>query len=122
MACPKCPRSQPGELIQITIDDVQVERCAACGGMWFDKGELGALLNRETARINPLLGGTDPEDLNYKTGRCPRDGKKMLRVLSARNRQVVIESCSTCQGIWLDGGEFERIKRASPNVKLGDLV
>ena len=90
--------------------------------MWFDKGELGALLNRETARINPLLGGTDPEDLNYKTGRCPRDGKKMLRVLSARNRQVVIESCSTCQGIWLDGGEFERIKRASPNVKLGDLV
>lgn len=119
--CPKCPPSA-GRLVTIDIDEHEVDRCSGCGGIWFDKGELGALLSHETQKIRALMGGDDPLALDQKTGTCPRHGVRMVRVTSARNRQVVIETCTTCQGIWLDGGEFERIKRAQPSVRLGDLI
>ena len=79
-------------------------------------------VTRETREVNTLLGGEDRQDLNYKPGACPRDHTPMLRVLSARNKDVVLDSCPVCQGIWLDAGEFERIKRSQPGVRLGELV
>ncbi|MBX3465843.1 MAG: zf-TFIIB domain-containing protein [Planctomycetes bacterium] len=120
--CPKCSPAPEGGLEPLQVDETEVDRCAGCGGIWFDKGELGPLLNHDTGKIRVLLGGSDPEALDQKTGACPIDQKRMIRVTSARNRHVVIETCPTCQGIWLDGGEFERIKRAQPNWRLGDLV
>jgi uncharacterized protein len=119
MPCPKCGG---GRLEDLTLDGMEVNRCAGCQGIWFDKGELGGLLGRETTRIAPLMGGDDPADLDDVAGRCPRDRQRLLRVLSARNQQVWIDTCRICQGIWLDGGEFERLKRAAPGLKLGDLI
>jgi Zn-finger nucleic acid-binding protein len=118
MTCPKCA----GTLARLEIDGVEVDRCASCGGIWFDKGELGPLLDGDTGKIRALLGGEDPDHLDARRGRCPRHEKPLLRVTSARNPDVRIETCGVCQGVWLDGGEFERIKRARPGVKLGDLV
>jgi len=36
MRCPKC-RS---DMEQITIDEMAVDRCLSCHGLWFDDGEL----------------------------------------------------------------------------------
>jgi hypothetical protein len=45
MACPKCG----GGLEEITHEDVTVDRCPACGGIYLDKGEL----ERLTAKREP---------------------------------------------------------------------
>ena len=34
---------------QITIDEIEVDRCSRCHGLWFDDGELGALRNKRAA-------------------------------------------------------------------------
>jgi hypothetical protein len=40
LACPKC-----GEhLVEHEFDNVKVERCEGCAGLWADKGELDLLL------------------------------------------------------------------------------
>ena len=105
------------------MDGIEVDSCAGCGGVWFDKAELGPLLDKTPQQVEPLLSGDDAEDANYRRQVvCPRDGNKLLRVKSARNREVTIDACPTCQGVWLDGGEFRRIHDAQPGVKLGDLV
>jgi len=31
----------------------------------------------------------------------------LLRVMSRRNRVVVMDVCPSCRGIWLDGGEIQ---------------
>jgi ribosomal protein L37AE/L43A len=36
---PKCPRCGT-VLIEITYEDVQIDRCGSCGGVWLDQGEL----------------------------------------------------------------------------------
>jgi uncharacterized protein with PIN domain len=40
MKCPKCG----GDLTEVTLENVMVDQCASCGGVYFDKGELEILI------------------------------------------------------------------------------
>ena len=42
--CPKCGQS----LSARNVDDVDIDECAACGGIWLDKGELEQIVSRES--------------------------------------------------------------------------
>jgi len=41
--CPKCD----GTLSEITFDDVQIDRCNKCNGVWLDSGELERLIAKD---------------------------------------------------------------------------
>ncbi len=43
LQCPKCD----GTLSEITFEDVQVDRCNQCQGVWLDAGEIERLTKRE---------------------------------------------------------------------------
>ena len=119
MNCPKCDEAV---LESIQVDEVEVDRCTACEGIWFDPSELGRLLDNDTQKVGAIMTGDDEGDHDLKVAMCPHDGTKLVRVRSIRNSDVVIDTCTTCRGIWLDGGEFRRIKAEQPGVKLGELV
>jgi Zn-finger nucleic acid-binding protein len=104
--CPKCKNTA---LSDFKIDDVTVDRCLACEGIWFDADELVQLLAQEAARVASLRRGGAQEQLDGKKGICPRDGGELLRAYSAVDRGVIIDACPECRGIWLDGGEFEKL-------------
>lgn len=53
MLCPKCSN----EMVQVLKHGVSIDTCAACGGVWLDKGELGELM----ARINQAGSSIDQE-------------------------------------------------------------
>ena len=38
---------------------------------------------------------------------CPIDGAQMSKEIA---HMIVIDRCPKCQGVWLDGGELERLK------------
>ena len=40
MKCPKCG----GDLAEVRLDNVLVDKCGGCGGVYFDKGEIELLL------------------------------------------------------------------------------
>lgn len=42
-----------------------------------------------------------------QTRPCPVDGETMKKEVA---HMIVIDRCPKCQGVWLDGGELERIK------------
>lgn len=44
MRCPKCGEA----LEEITFQEIQVDRCTACHGVWLDPGELEQVTARET--------------------------------------------------------------------------
>ena len=39
---------------------------------------------------------------------CPVDGSQMGKEII---QTIVVDRCPSCQGVWLDGGEFDTIKR-----------
>ena len=43
MRCPKCG----DQLAEITFQDIQVDRCNGCQGVWLDPGELERLTQKE---------------------------------------------------------------------------
>lgn len=91
------------------IDSVKVDRCSSCAGVWFDARELGQLLTTEADHVATLRKGTPNEVADGKQGACPRDNSTLTRIYSAIDRTVVIDACVDCHGIWLDGGEFEKL-------------
>ena len=52
MRCPKCGM----ELEEIAYEDIGLDRCPACEGLWLDKGELERLHTKEEALVGRLLG------------------------------------------------------------------
>ena len=44
IGCPKCE----GTLVEVGFENVQVDRCDTCGGVWLDAGELETLTARES--------------------------------------------------------------------------
>lgn len=103
MQCPKCVASP---LNPTTLRAIQVDRCGRCHGIWFDERELSALLAEDPRTLRPLAGGKERDEHSVRRGDCPRDGTAMLRVFSTHNRDVVLDTCPSCRGIWLDGGEL----------------
>lgn len=106
MNCPKC---KTAALAPTQVQAVQVDQCPRCHGIWFDEQELGRLLAADRKDLKPLARSTNDPGTDAVTGGCPRDGKELLRVRSAKDRQVVVDICPRCRGIWLDGGEFRRL-------------
>lgn len=44
----QCPRCDGGRLATTSIDEVSIDRCDKCGGVWLDSGELEQLIKRES--------------------------------------------------------------------------
>jgi uncharacterized protein len=56
----KCPRCD-GRLIETTLEDVKIDRCGSCMGIWLDAGELEQLTRRESGGwLSRLWGSTSP--------------------------------------------------------------
>jgi len=51
MKCPKCG----SDLAEINYDEVMIDRCTGCEGIWLDKGELELLTQGEAKFTRGLL-------------------------------------------------------------------
>ena len=106
MQCPKCPRSP---LVPTHVQAIEVDRCEMCGGIWFDKYELIPVLHESLPELTTLRGRSAPGRMNQKHGRCPQDAAGLIRVSSTFGNSVIVDTCPQCQGVWLDGGEFDSL-------------
>lgn len=52
MRCPKCGQPLQEERYQ----KVQVDRCTACAGIWFDAGEAESLLDKSPSALQGFFG------------------------------------------------------------------
>ncbi len=46
----KCPRCDGGMLKEVFIDEISVDTCDKCAGIWLDSGELEKLTQTDIAR------------------------------------------------------------------------
>ena len=55
MRCPRCD----GTLTENTVENVSIDTCDKCGGIWLDSGELEQLTKREGGGFfSQLFGGS----------------------------------------------------------------
>jgi Zn-finger nucleic acid-binding protein len=92
---------------RVGYETIEVNRCTECNGLWFDMLELEhlkALEGSEEIDIgDPMVGRS--LDSRDRIG-CPACHTAMVRMVDARQPHIHYESCSVCQGVFFDAGEF----------------
>jgi Zn-finger nucleic acid-binding protein len=117
MNCPACGHV----LSSRTAGDVTVDVCdGGCGGIWFDHYELRKLDEPSAAAGEALLEVprnptvvVDPAK-RYSCPKCT-DGVVMMRHFWSVKREVTIDECPECGGVFLDAGELARIRSEFPS-------
>jgi Zn-finger nucleic acid-binding protein len=105
----KCPKCKTESLREFSVEGTMVDRCSSCEGIWFDAQELIELLAEDARYVAELRVGDVKQNADGRKGACPRDAAELMRVYSSIDRSVVLDACPECRGIWLDGGEFEKL-------------
>jgi Zn-finger nucleic acid-binding protein len=103
MDCPKC--SSENLVETPALGNIPLDVCPGCSGIWFDKGELEALLKKSQDSEDFNLINPKPKDL-----KCPRCEKEMMRG-GLVNPLLLVDKCDSCGGVWLDSNELRLVKK-----------
>ncbi len=107
MICPVC-RS---DMIVVERNHIELDHCGACGGSWFDSGEIELLLagfgvTDCSAFLGDLLGNAEVKTAE-KSRRCPVCSQKMRKANMGEQPRVLVDACRRGDGLWFDGGELD---------------
>lgn len=113
MECLRCGK----KLVNIEVNGIVIDKCMSCGGVWCDPGEMEKI--KDLDDIDPTLFDNAIEikgnQTKNKTLRCPRcyDGGRNSGRLMMQNymygKEIQIDRCVDCCGVWLDRGELSKI-------------
>jgi len=111
MKCPVCGH----ELTQKGSGNITVDACeGGCGGIWFDRFELPKVDEKEETAGGVLLNIEKSPEIEVdpdRKRRCPRCVNiVMMRHFYSIKKQVLVDECPKCAGIWLDAGELAAIR------------
>lgn len=106
MDCPVCKNA----MITLELEDVEIDYCTECGGIWLDAGELELLLG-EPQKAKQLLASFQIDSQSTeKLRKCPICYKKMQKVKVGSSTPVLfIDKCRRGDGLWFDRGELREI-------------
>jgi Zn-finger nucleic acid-binding protein len=113
--CPRCAKKLKTVDLQLN-GQFLIERCDQCFGLFFDPGELEALLEGMVSNVfqidKPGLEGINrdrkPDQYPVAYIKCPVCSELMNRVNFGAQSGVIVDRCKP-HGVWLDGGELRQL-------------
>ncbi len=119
MICPVCK----SDMVIVERNNIELDYCTGCSGVWFDSGELELLLESASlGSLRPFLdaifNSNEAKSLEKKR-RCPICLRKMKKVFIDEDRGILIDTCRERHGIWFDGGEVDHLLRLLAEKSLG---
>jgi len=116
MKCPACK----SPMIVVEHEQIELDYCVNCSGVWFDAGELELLL--ETMQLEGTILSLDsvlttPEAASSeKKRKCPICGRKMKKATVGHGPEVLIDACARGDGLWFDKGEVGQLITQLPDM------
>lgn len=113
--CPHCEVAL--QTIKLSVNgSLFIERCNTCFGLFFDSGEIEALLESSVSNvfeinfelINNINKDRYQNNKDFKYVKCPVCQIHMNRVNFGRRSGVIIDQCKK-HGVWLDSGEITHL-------------
>lgn len=97
-------------MITLELDDVEIDYCSGCGGIWLDAGELELLLG-EPGKAKHLIHSFKIDHASTERVRkCPICDKKMQKIVVGSGAPaLLIDKCRKGDGLWFDRGELREI-------------
>jgi Zn-finger nucleic acid-binding protein len=106
----------------VQVEDVQIDRCTKCGGLWFDEFELADLQAKPgSAKVDTGHASQSAQHSQVRIN-CPKCAAPMLRMVDAEQPHIWYETCGACRGSFLDAGEFKDLIQHSFVARLKDFL
>lgn len=109
MICPTCKYP----MVIVEQDEIELDYCTNCKGVWFDSGELELLLEAtELENYRDFLGHmieSSEVTTQEKKRKCPICSRKMKKTHIGTGDELLIDICKNADGLWFDGGEVANL-------------
>jgi Zn-finger nucleic acid-binding protein len=97
----------------LKIGEVEIDECCQCRGIWFDKGELAEAKDEVDPDLRWLDFGIWKQEARFHISdgplKCPRCQKNAMREINFQGPDVDFRFCPSCEGVWLNAGDFKKI-------------
>ncbi|MBN2270924.1 MAG: zf-TFIIB domain-containing protein [Sedimentisphaerales bacterium] len=122
MDCPVCKNA----MITLELQEVEIDYCTDCGGIWLDAGELEELLGRAGKAAQLLASFKAEPACTERLRKCPICDKKMQKIIVGQSQPtLLIDKCAKGDGLWFDNGELNNIfdrAQLDQHNKIQDLL
>ncbi len=106
MDCPVCKNA----MITLELEEVEIDYCTECNGIWLDAGELELLLGEPEKAKHLLNSFKIDSKCAEKPRKCPICDKKMQKTIVGSSKPtLLIDKCRRGDGLWFDRGELHDI-------------
>lgn len=120
--CPRCQAPLPPGV----YEGATVETCTRCGGQWLGREELKQIVDTRERTWEPgaleAMRGVSVRGLDLARVRedlaCPDCAAVMEPFQYGGDSGIILDRCLACGGIWLDGGELEKVQMAVEAAEL----
>jgi hypothetical protein len=118
MECPVCKN----EMIILELNQVEIDYCSSCKGIWFDNGELELIFSAADKK-NIADSFHLKENLEEVRKKCPICYKKMDKI-EFENTGIIIDRCPNNHGLWFDSGELKNLLKSAEekNNKMIEII
>lgn len=114
MMCPVCKLA----MIVVEHQQIELDYCANCRGVWFDSNELELLLESLKLGSPDLtiqnilnLSGIKQPDRQLKCPIC----RQTMKETAIGQPSINIDVCRRGDGLWFDGGELQALLKQLAN-------
>jgi Zn-finger nucleic acid-binding protein len=109
-------------MIVIEYNNIELDYCTDCKGVWFDSGELELLLEshslEEVKQVLESSLSSREAISSEKKRKCPICGHKMKKAVIGEKPQILIDVCGEKHGLWFDGGEVAQMIKHLPGEQV----
>lgn len=124
LKCPACGC----EMKEVLVKDrnIEIDICLdGCGGIYFDNRELNKFTDskKDINEVLALLKEKKFNEVADKNRECPVCHSKMVKNFASPKKDVTIDQCYNCGGVFLDNNELLKIRGeySSESEKLADV-
>jgi len=103
MHCPNCKN----EFIKIELENVEIDYCIFCKGIWLDNGELEMLGSYVNYKYYKKLSFIE-KIIKEKNKRCPVCKCIMNKTALYDLPEILLDKCPK-HGLWFDKGELQSV-------------
>jgi Zn-finger nucleic acid-binding protein len=94
-------------MIVLELDQVEIDHCTKCGGIWLDCGEMEQLFE-DRKQADALINSFKTRENTKENLRlCPICLKMMEK--AAGSSEIIIDRCPRQHGLWFDKNELQMI-------------
>ena len=120
MLCPVCEI----EMLILEFQNIEIDYCHKCAGIWLDEGELELLLDEKQKQNSPIfnaLASMKPAK-KCENRKCPvcRNNMKTVKIMA--NTEVEIDKCPHNHGLWFDAGELQQIAKFADSCAVAEFL